>query len=45
MAGNNSIQLLRGSSTARKASTEKLLSGQPFYETDTNLFYVGGGAT
>lgn len=42
MAGNNAIQFLRGSSAKRKASSESLLPGQPFYETDTNLFYVGG---
>lgn len=43
MAGNNSIQFLRGLSSARKASSDSLLPGQPFYETDTNLLYCGGG--
>lgn len=42
MAGNNSIQFLRGNSTARKASSQSLEAGQPFYETDTNLLYIGG---
>ena len=42
MAGNNSIQFLRGSSAARKASSQTLLAGQPFYEMDTNSLYVGG---
>ena len=41
MAGNNSIQFLRGTSTARKASSQTLLAGQPFYETDTKKLYVG----
>lgn len=43
MAGNNSIQFLRGTSTQRLASTEALLPGQPFIETDTNKLYVGTG--
>lgn len=42
MAGNNAIQFLRGDSSKRKASNESLLPGQPFYETNTNLFYIGG---
>ncbi len=42
MAGNNAIQFLRGNSTARRASNQSLEAGQPFYETDTNLLYVGG---
>lgn len=42
MAGNNSIQLLRGSSGTRKSSSQSLLAGQPFFETDTNKLYIGG---
>ncbi len=42
MAGNGSIQFLRGNSDKRKASNESLLPGQPFYEADTNRLYVGG---
>ena len=42
MAGRGAIQFLRGDSSKRKASNESLLPGQPFYETDTNLLYVGG---
>ncbi len=43
MAGNNSLQFLRGSSSRRKASSQTLLAGQPFFETDTNKLYVGNG--
>ena len=42
MAGNNAIQFLRGTSSQRISSNEKLLPGQPFYETDTNKLYLGG---
>lgn len=42
MANNKSIQLLRGTSEQRLASTEQLLPGQPFYEVDTKKLYVGG---
>lgn len=45
MANNKSIQFFRGNSTQRKASSEVLLAGQPFYETDTNLLYMGNGST
>ena len=45
MAGNNSIQLLRCTSTTRDASSEVLLLGQPMFETDTGYFYVGDGTT
>lgn len=44
MAGNNAIQFLRGTSSDRKSSISSLLAGQPFYETDTNLLYVGSGS-
>ena len=45
MAGNNSIQILRCNSTSRGSSSAILLEGQPMYETDTGLFYVGDGST
>ena len=45
MAGNGSIQFLRGNSTKRKASSENLLAGQPFFETDTNKLYVGSSSS
>lgn len=44
MANNKSLQFLRGNSTQRQRSTETLLAGQPFYETDTRLLYIGGGS-
>lgn len=43
MAGNNSIQFLRGTSQKRRNSNQTLLPGQPFYETDTNQLYIGNG--
>lgn len=45
MAGNNSIQFLRGTSSQRASCTETSLAGQPVYETDTNRLYVGDGKT
>ena len=45
MAGNNSIQFVRGSSSARSNHTEVSLIGQPIFETDTNKLYVGDGET
>lgn len=45
MAGNNSIQFLRGTSSQRASCTETSLAGQPVYETDTNRLYVGDGET
>lgn len=45
MAGNNSIQFLRGTSAQRATHTETSLAGQPIYETDTNRLYVGDGVT
>lgn len=45
MAGNNSIQFLRGTSTARASHSETSLVGQPIYEIDTNRLYVGNGTT
>lgn len=44
-AGNSAIQLLRCTSDTRGSSSETLLEGQPMYETDTGLFYVGDGVT
>ena len=41
MAGNNSIQFLRGNNIG--GSTEVLLAGQPCYDISTNRFYVGNG--
>lgn len=45
MAGNNLIKMLRCTSTSRATSSEILLDGQPMYEKDTNLLYVGDGVT
>ena len=45
MAAKNSIQILRGTSSARANHNETSLIGQPLYETDTNKLYVGDGAT
>lgn len=45
MAGNNSIQFVRGTSSQRASHTETSLVGQPIYETDTNKLYVGDGKT
>lgn len=45
MAGNNSIQFLRGTSAQRATHTETSLAGQPIYETDTNKLYIGDGVT
>ena len=44
MAGNNSIQILRGGSNYDPSkSDEILLDGQPFYSKNTNEFYIGDG--
>lgn len=44
MAGNNSIQILRGTSTYDpSASTEILLDGQLFYSHKTKKLYIGNG--
>lgn len=45
MAGNNSIQFLRGTEAQRATHTERSLVGQPIFETDTNRLYVGDGTT
>ena len=45
MAGNNSIQFLRGTAAQRAAHSETSLKGQPLYETDTNKLYIGDGET
>lgn len=39
MAGNNSIQFLRGSG---HNSSEALLPGQPYYDYTNNLLFIGG---
>lgn len=41
MAGNNSIQILRGTSAAIANSSEKLLDGQMIYNTDKNYLTIG----
>jgi len=41
MAGNNAIQFLRGTTSAISSSTATLLEGQPLYDYETGLFYVG----
>ena len=41
MAGNNSIQILRGTSANITASDETLLAGQMLYNTDKNYLTVG----
>ena len=45
MAGNNSIQMLRGTTSTISASSAELLPGQPLYNIETKEFFVGGGAT
>lgn len=44
MAGNNSIQFLRGTQSKIDASTQIALAGQPVFATDTNRLYVGDGS-
>lgn len=39
------IQLKRGKSSARSNYSDKLESGQPFFETDTKKLYIGDGTT
>ena len=45
MAGNNSVQILRGSRTAIVQSDQKLLDGQLLYNATDNYLTVGGGAS
>lgn len=45
MAGNNSIQFLRGTSSAISSSTEIALDGQPVYDKTNNRLYIGDGTT
>lgn len=45
MTGNDAIQFCRGTSAQRSSHTEVSLEGQPIYETDTGLFYIGDGTT
>ena len=41
MAGNDSIQFLKGTSEQRQANTDPLLYGQPLWEVDTKRLYIG----
>ena len=41
MAGNNSIQFVRGTESQRALHTEPSVPGQPIYCTDSNKLYVG----
>lgn len=44
MSTNESkIRFRRGTSTKRDSSTETLFEGQPFFETDSGILYVGNG--
>lgn len=45
MAGNNSIQILRGDNVKSTAANEILLDGQPLYDRTTGYLYVGEGNT
>ena len=45
MAGNNSIQFLRGTSSQISSSTQVALAGQPVFSTDNNKLYIGDGST
>lgn len=44
MAGQNSIQFLRGTESRKSSSDATLLYGQPFYADDSNLLYVGNSS-
>lgn len=43
MAGNNSIQILRGTSSQISSSNETLLDGQLLYDKTNNRLYIGNG--
>ena len=47
MAGNGSIQFLRGSAYAiddwAGCNADPLLDGQPLYDLDRNILMIGGG--
>ena len=45
MAGNNSLQFLRGTSSAIDSSTEIALDGQPIYNKTTHQLLMGDGST
>lgn len=45
MAGNNSIQILRGNNVKITAPSEVLLDGQPLYDRTTGYLYVGANKT
>ena len=45
MAGNNSIQILRGNNVKSTAADKILLDGQPLYDRTTGYLYVGESNT
>ena len=45
MAGNNTIQILRGTNAKIAASTDTLKPGQLLYNIDKGYLTCGGGAT
>lgn len=45
MAGNNSIQFLRGTSSQIASSTEIALAGQPVFNLTNRRLYIGDGST
>ena len=47
MAGNNSIQILRGNNVKTNATikNQTLLDGQPLYDRSTGYLFVGEGNT
>lgn len=47
MAGNNAIQLLRGSNTHTNTSisSQEMLDGQPLYDKSNGFLYMGTGTT
>lgn len=45
MAGNNSIQILRGNNVKSTAADKILLDGQPLYDRTTGYLYVGENNT
>lgn len=45
MAGNNSIQFLRGTRNQIAQNTQQLQDGQPLYNTTDNYLSIGGGGS
>ena len=45
MAGNYAFQMLRGTRNNIADSDEKLLAGQPVYNTTDDYLSIGGGGT